>query len=159
MWIFTISTGTEFPSTVAKHSSLWTLTHRCCYTMLHQVVKGFGTHASWCTPVSTIVSLYVFSLTYYDSKTNLIWLMTYTSKHAYWSACQHHFSSKTIQMISKCILAPQKVSTSHPLGRDRMRVQQWAMASKYEEILPVTSHSQNHDFDYFYILWQQDDLQ
>ena len=60
MWIFTISTGTEFPSTVAKHSSLWTLTHRCCYTMLHQVVKGFGTHASWCTPVSTIVALYTY---------------------------------------------------------------------------------------------------
>lgn len=94
MWIFTISTGAEFPSTVAKHSSLWTLTHRCCYTMLHQVVKGFGTHASWCTPVSTIVALYVFSLTYYDSKTNMIWLMTYTSKHAYWSACQHHFPLK-----------------------------------------------------------------
>ena len=34
--------------------------------------------------------------------------------------------------------------TSHPLGRDRLRVQQWAVALKYEEILPVTSHSQNH---------------
>ena len=53
-----------------------------------------------------------------------------------------------------------KVSTSHPLGRDRMCVQQWAMASKYEEILPVTSHSQNHKTSatYFYILWPQDDL-
>ena len=53
-----------------------------------------------------------------------------------------------------------KVSTTHPLGRDRMCVQQWAMGSKYEEILPVTSHSQNHKTSttYFYILWPQDDL-